>query len=335
MRKKHPKAIMQTIRAMGVLMAFLVAVGGASQVRADGRPGEHGNGRTQPNCDKLLGDLATPCRTKRVRFKQFAAPDVDNTVPFKGNRRGEIVGRVEIAPNQRAIIYDGKRFTIFDVPGATQTQGYGINDLGQVVGLYYDADNHYHGYLRQRDGTITTLNAPGAVGTHATEINNSGQIVGYFEEASGKLTGFLLNGGVYIPLSIPGAIWTIPYAINDAGQIAGWYLANDTFRSFVYQIANGRFRLLDVGAAGTSVWGINNAGQMAGFINDDDGAHHGLFIDQGLVTIFDFDRVPSAETVVFGINDAGQLIGFYDGKGFITEALSGEHGRDGDKVAWR
>ena len=74
------------------------------------------------------------------------------------------------------------------------------------------------------------------------------------------------------------------------------------------------------------IWGINNAGQMAGFINDDEGKHHGLLFDRGLVTIFDLG--PDGETVPFGINDAGQIIGFYDGKGFITEPVSKHHVRD-------
>ena len=231
--------ICRTAAALAVVVG-LVGTAPATERERRGKP-------LGPECEEFLDGLDMPCITRAFKFTQFSAPEVDSTEPWKSNRRGQIVGRVVMGPEQRGMIYDGKRFTIFDVPEATQTQGYGINDAGQVVGLFYDSTNRYHGFLRERNGTFTKLDVPGAVNTHTTEINNAGQIIGYFEEASGNLTGFLLDDGVYTPLSIPGAIWTIPYGINDVGQIAGWHYADGAFRSFVYDIASTIFSL--------STWG--------------------------------------------------------------------------------
>ena len=61
--------------------------------------------------------------------------------------------------------------TAFDVPGAGSLIVQGINDHGQVVGLYVDVGaqpdpdgllpaNTVHGFVRERDGRITTFELP-------------------------------------------------------------------------------------------------------------------------------------------------------------------------------
>jgi probable HAF family extracellular repeat protein len=37
-------------------------------------------------------------------------------------------------------------YTSFDYPGASFTEAYGINDNGQIVGFYEDANGHDHGF---------------------------------------------------------------------------------------------------------------------------------------------------------------------------------------------
>src|SRR4051812_1310373 len=80
------------------------------------------------------------------------------------------------AGSSAATIYT---FTTFDVPGATVTQAFGINDAGQIVGIFRGATGSTHGYLK--DGaTFTTIDVPGAITTEAHGINDAGQIVGWF-----------------------------------------------------------------------------------------------------------------------------------------------------------
>ena len=53
--------------------------------------------------------------------------------------------------------------TTFDVPGDLNgTQPNDINPAGAITGNYGDAGNVYHGFLRARNGTITTFDVPGA-----------------------------------------------------------------------------------------------------------------------------------------------------------------------------
>ena len=37
--------------------------------------------------------------------------------------------------------------TTFDLPGASDTEAHGINNAGQIVGWYLDADNTTHSFL--------------------------------------------------------------------------------------------------------------------------------------------------------------------------------------------
>ena len=104
------------------------------------------------------------------------------------------------------------------------TEAVGINDAGQIVGVYFDSSGAQHGFL-DSGGTYTTLNDPvsGAYDTVATGINDAGQIVGNYTDSSGTPHGFLYSGGTYTTLDDPlGTEGTFADGINDLGQIVGY-----------------------------------------------------------------------------------------------------------------
>jgi uncharacterized membrane protein len=75
----------------------------------------------------------------------------------------------------------------------------GLNDLGAITGIYLDANNVYHGFVRSPDGTFTTFDAPGADltpndfnGTFPYSINDWGVITGYYIDKNNVSHGFLL-----------------------------------------------------------------------------------------------------------------------------------------------
>ena len=75
-------------------------------------------------------------------------------------------------------------FTATDHPDAVaETVATGINNRGQIVGDYIDADGTEHGFLLH-DGVFTTIDHPDAAsgpltGTAAVGLNDRGQIVGF------------------------------------------------------------------------------------------------------------------------------------------------------------
>jgi hypothetical protein len=100
-----------------------------------------------------------------------------------------------------------------------------INPAGAVTGDYTDANFSVHGFLRARDGTITTFDAPGAVfGTLPTAINPAGVVTGLsLTQTSGH--GFLrARDGTFTTFDAPGAVGTQPSGINPAGAVTGYYV---------------------------------------------------------------------------------------------------------------
>src|SRR5947207_6841719 len=82
-------------------------------------------------------------------------------------------------------------FTTSDVPGSTLNRPHGINDAGDIVGLYFDAGEVGHGYLL-RNALYHTIDVPRASFTSAREINNFGVIDGEWVDQSGVTDhGFL------------------------------------------------------------------------------------------------------------------------------------------------
>ena len=62
---------------------------------------------------------------------------------------GLVVGTY-ILPQQagdHVFVLNGTNFTTEDVPGAISSGAANMNDLGEIVGVYYDASNNPHGYL--------------------------------------------------------------------------------------------------------------------------------------------------------------------------------------------
>ena len=80
-------------------------------------------------------------------------------------------------------------FSTFEVPGATSTEGYGINPEGAVTGDFFDASG-VHIYLRAPNGIFTTFDSPSGQGIEPGPINPEGVTTGYYSDASG-IHGFL------------------------------------------------------------------------------------------------------------------------------------------------
>ena len=88
----------------------------------------------------------------------------------------------------------------FNVPGTGAGSGQGtsafaINPDGAIAGYYVDAVTSFHGFLRDKDGTITTFDPPGACtmsgqGTQPSRNSPSGEITGFYIDSNGVHHGF-------------------------------------------------------------------------------------------------------------------------------------------------
>ena len=103
---------------------------------------------------------------------------VDNVPPliehgFLRNPEGSIVGPL-------------------DFPGAANTQLFGINDRGTIVGFWYEEGNSViHGLVLRHLTEFSQIDIPGASYTLVTGINNSGVITGWYSMPHLGVFGFL------------------------------------------------------------------------------------------------------------------------------------------------
>jgi len=103
------------------------------------------------------------------------------------NNLGEIVGLTDYD----AYTYINGQFQNIDVPGASQTGAFGINDQGIISG-YYFLDPAAHGFALFK-GKYVSFSFPGATETTATGINAAGNIVGAYDLADGTVHGFVTS----------------------------------------------------------------------------------------------------------------------------------------------
>jgi probable HAF family extracellular repeat protein len=134
-------------------------------------------------------------------------PGAEETVHNRINNRGETVGISAVsapAPAFRGFVQRKGVFRRVDVRGAQDTVPLGINDHGQIAGVWVDADGAIHSFVRDRDGDTTRIAVPGAVTTAIYDINNRGQVVGDFTDAEQVQHGFVWERGKVTIIDPPG-----------------------------------------------------------------------------------------------------------------------------------
>jgi len=107
------------------------------------------------------------------------------------------------------------------------TQALGVNDLGTIVGTFYDG-TLTHGFVYSAS-TYTQMDDPlGAEGTVTTGINSLGDTAGYYTDGGGATHGFVDLNGTYYSVDDPNAggapgQGTEVLGINDELQIVGQF----------------------------------------------------------------------------------------------------------------
>ncbi len=101
------------------------------------------------------------------------------------NDAGTILGWSYKAPGRiRSFLLSGTGQVDLVYPGTNNTEAYGVNAYGDVVGWYGPDGPGGHGFLLH-NGEFKPVDVSGAALTHALGINSAGTIVGYYEDANG------------------------------------------------------------------------------------------------------------------------------------------------------
>ena len=194
--------------------------------------------------------------------------------------------------------------------GMPDSQAFGINDKGQIVGNYADKTGYEHAIL-WKNGKITDLGIlPGALDESSAQgINDKGQIVGTCTYLYGINHGFLWQNSVMTDLgTLPGGSWCIASDINNNGQIVG--ASNDASGySHAFSWKNGKITNLGTLSGGwSSADSINDKGQIVGSSGNASGYNHAVLWQNGKIT--DLGTLPGGlNSFADCINDNGQIVG--------------------------
>jgi hypothetical protein len=208
----------------------------------------------------------------------------------------------------------------FEAAGASSfTIPVSISPKGEITGYYLDASFKTHGFIRNRDGNITTFDTPGAVetyGTFPTGISPKGEITGFFG-ANSAVHGFLRDkDGTITAFDVPNEVafeGTFAQSINPSGDIAGLtgpiiYKCCGSQLGFLRH-KDGAITTFEVpGSTATEAISINSRGEITGYFYDVGGEHGFLRHEDGTIVAFD---VPGTGTQARSINPSGEITGFY------------------------
>jgi len=263
-------------------------------------------------------------------YTTFENPGASVTLVFGLNNHAELVGSDNAIPGRHAFLLDHQSHISLDESGVLGTHfsfARGINDVGSVVGDYFDDDGNEHGFVL-KNGVLTTIDVPfsGSVGTQLNAINNSGEIVGTWVDDAFTAHGFVYQNGNFAHLDYPGALDTFPSGVSARGEIVGnWDTDQSTIGHgfFFYQ---GQMVSIDAPAAApdsTAATGVNERGQIVGIYVDLDGNSHGFLVDHSAFTTLDCPG--GFRTSPWAINAAGQIAGICDvpgqRRGFVADPV--------------
>jgi uncharacterized membrane protein len=216
--------------------------------------------------------------------------------------------------------------TTLRYPGSVATSARGINNAGEIAGVFtcgpagctnpltgeFSAPGT-HGFLL-REGTYIRVGVPGSISTTVRGISAHGVVVGHYTDTAGVAHGFLYHEGNYAhPVDVPAELFDNPAEIfrhtllvrmSPQGDLVGCIhernLTMTTMRGFL--LRNGEFTIFR--DPDTMHNGISAPGQIAGFYFSDGVSY---VIDRhGSLSTFTVDN---RFTLAWDVNARGDIVG--------------------------
>lgn len=227
-------------------------------------------------------------------------------------------------------------FTPFDVPAAGTglfqgTFGVGINPEGAITGYYSDLNYVEHGFIRSRQGAITTFDAPGAstngYGTFGLGLTANGLTIGFYTNSNFNYGGFIRTPeGKFETFRYrkacttgdpDGCEGTGLEAINASGVIAGGYVDKNFVEHALLLKPDGEVIAYDAPGAGNTPGNPANISPVGDYLYQGTnlagippglnvwGAVTSGFLDEGNV-YHGYLRSPDGAFTTFDVPGAGQ-----------------------------
>lgn len=299
---------------------LLAAAGAAALVGLGGCGGGGGDGGGAPAADTPQAPAQAGIDPAETFYRYRVIGPGFGTVmnargQVAGQRRG--VGGVE----GTGFFFDGTTTHAIETPSGAVPEELDLNDSGQVIGSYQNAEGRREAFSWTRTGGFVRIAPPSSrvLSSRARDVNNAGQVVGTLVTPEGE-EGFLWSAstGLLTRFGAKGTHLVTALRINDSGLVAGEGLFEGARRPVVVDAATGVKTRIDSG--GRSLQGdlleliihLNNAGDVAGTLEGP-----GAFFSQPLKDklFIDLDPLVTAKSPEF---DPGSFVTALNEKGQIT-----------------
>jgi pimeloyl-ACP methyl ester carboxylesterase len=200
-------------------------------------------------------------------------------------------------------------FSTFDFPNCPtsfcQNGATGINNAGEIVGFFEDADNITHGYW-EVGGVFHEFDFQGSEETTPYAVNDKGIIVGSVQTSTGE-QGFEFINGQFTLVKCPTGTETFATGIDNAGDLI---LECGAAGSYKVVAGQGPVLLSFPGASLTQGNGIDNLDDVVGHFFDSNNQRHGFLLAPGNPTAI--GPKGSVSSFAAAINDNGDIVGTYN-----------------------
>jgi probable HAF family extracellular repeat protein len=191
------------------------------------------------------------------------------------NNNGLVVGKAYISGDTaiHAYAYNTLSSSSTDIgqliPGTVSSEAFGVNDVGQIVGIFTDTSYYQHAFLYS-SASITDLGTLGGAQSAALGINGSGTVVGWSLTETAATHGFIYDG---VSMADIGTLYggtTKAQAINDSGQVVGNSASGNPYgqSAFIYQngVMTDLNTLIDPasGLVMIDAYAVSNTGYIVG-----------------------------------------------------------------------
>jgi uncharacterized membrane protein len=259
----------------------------------------------------VLALAASPVRAQTYTFTSVMYSQGVSTGLQAINAKGVSVGNYSDSDgNLHCFILDKTKYTFLNAPGAQQTNCWGINKSGEVVGdtITGNAEVAFI-YAKHK---FTTLPLPDSSnGAVAYGINDAGTIVGTYVDSANNQHGFTYSATSTTSFDVPGAFATAGIAINAKGELTVQAYDSDG-NAYSYLLSNGAYLSLNFPQSqATYVHSINDAGLIAMGWVDTNGQEHGGVLNTADGIYYNVDYPGSGYTEIRGINSKEAIVGSY------------------------
>ena len=263
-------------------------------------------------------------------FETIDVPGVDFLELTSSNDLGHYAGNTRSPDSKQMVgftLIDGI-FSTYDVPDSLTFGFYGLNNAGQTVGFYQDANEVSHGVIVQ-DGELTQFDFPGAAETEIFGVSESGLLIGDFFDADGAIHGFVGDE----QFDVPGATITYADDMNADGLLVGSYVDADGVYHGYIRHADSGFTTFDFPGMLANleylfVNAINDAGVIVFRAKEFNGLERTYIrLPNGALKQLSFPG--SVTTVARDIDRDGRVAGYFDALdgrryGFIASPITSE-----------